>query len=159
MTRKLSLAALCIALSAVGAAIKIPAVIGSVALDIFPSLIAAAILGGGAGAVIASFGHLLSALIGGMPLGPFHLIIAIEMAIIVALFGWFYRIGHRKKAGLIFWLGNTFAAPLPFLLLMGREFYVAIVPSLAIGSALNVVLALAVAPRLTPIFVREWGNR
>lgn len=88
--KKISLFGIFLALAVVGASIKIPAVIASVALDMVPALIGAVVLGGRAGGCIAFFGHLLSALIGGMPLGPFHVLIAVEMAVLVWVFGYFY---------------------------------------------------------------------
>ncbi|MBA4536847.1 ECF transporter S component [Bacillus aquiflavi] len=150
--RKLSWIALFIALSTIGAAIKIPALVGSVALDVFPALFASAMLGGGLGALIGALGHLLSAVIVGMPLGAFHFIIALEMAFLVWVFGSLYNNGKRKSAAILFILGNTFAAPLPFLFMMGKAFYIGIVPSLLIGSILNVIVAIAVIPRLSPVF-------
>lgn len=54
------------------------------------------------------FGHLLSALIGGMPLGPFHVLIAVEMAVLVWVFGYFYQKGKRVLGGVLFVVGNTF---------------------------------------------------
>jgi len=149
----LSLLALFIALSVVGAAIKVPAVVGSVALDAFPALLAAVLLGSGAGAIVAAGGHLVSALFGGMPLGPMHLLVAIEMSLIVFFFGALYRTGKKYIAAFWFVFGNTLLAPLPFLLLMGVGFYIAIVPSLLIGSIINVVVSLLLIPRLTPLFV------
>lgn len=141
------------ALSAVGAAIKIPAIVGSIALDIFPALIAAALLGSGAGAIVAAFGHLLSAVIGGFPLGPMHFLIAAEMAVLVWLFGRLYRNSHKVSATVLFILGNSIAAPLPFIFLMNLGFYLAIVPSLLIGSILNTGIAIVVIPRLSSMFL------
>ncbi|MFJ7726484.1 ECF transporter S component [Neobacillus sp. NPDC097160] len=141
------------ALSAVGAAIKIPAIVGSVALDIFPALIAAALLGSGAGAIVAAFGHLLSAVIGGFPLGPMHFLIAAEMAVLVWIFGRFYRNSRKISAVVLFILGNAIAAPLPFIFLMNLGFYLAIVPSLLIGSILNTGIAIVVIPRLSSMFL------
>lgn len=89
--KKISLFGIFLALAVVGASIKIPAVIASVALDMVPALIGAVVLGGRAGGCIAFFGHLLSALIGGMPLGPFHVLIAVEMAVLVWVFGFFIK--------------------------------------------------------------------
>jgi hypothetical protein len=149
--KKMAWISLLIALTAIGAAIKVPAIIGSVALDAFPALLAAALLGGPAGAVVGGMGHLLSALFGGMPLGPFHFVIAIEMAFLAFVFALLYRTGKRWQAAVLFILGNTFAAPLPFLFLMSKAFYLSIVPSLFIGSILNTVIALVVIPRLMPV--------
>jgi uncharacterized membrane protein len=146
--KNIAWAALFIALSVVGASINIPAVIGSIALDSFPALLASVLLGSGAGAVIAAAGHILSALLGGMPLGPFHFLVAIEMAVLVWLFGNFYRAGSRIVASFIFLVGNAFLAPLPFLFIVGKEFFFAILPSLFIGSLFNIVAALLMIPRL-----------
>ncbi|KAB2328596.1 ECF transporter S component [Cytobacillus depressus] len=147
-SRKIAFIALLVALTAVGAAIKIPAVIGSVALDAFPALLAAAILGGPSGAIVGAMGHLLSAFIGGMPMGPFHGIVAGEMAILAFVFAVLYRKGLKWQAGVLFVLGNAFAAPLPFMFLMSKAFYFSIVPSLFIGAAINTVFALILIPRL-----------
>lgn len=151
-TKKISLISLFLALSVAGASIKIPAIVSSVALDMVPALLAGVIFGGGPGAFIAFLGHLLSAFIGGMPLGPFHFVIAVEMALLVWLFAILYRKGKRMLASTLFVLGNTFAAPLPFLFLMGTGFYIGMIPSLLIGSLFNVVLALLLAPRLSSFF-------
>ncbi|WP_041964157.1 ECF transporter S component [Mesobacillus selenatarsenatis] len=150
-SRKMSWMAMFIALSAVGASIKIPAVIGSVALDSFPALLAAGLLGGPAGAAAGGLGHLLSAIIGGMPLGPLHLLVAGEMALLAYLFALLYKNGKRWSAGVLFIMGNSFAAPLPFIFLMGKSFYLAIVPSLFAGSLLNTLLALIVLPRIVKL--------
>lgn len=150
-SRKMSWLAMFIALSAVGAFIKIPAVIGSVAMDSFPALLAAGLLGGPAGAAAGSLGHLISAMIGGMPLGPFHFLIAGEMALLVYLFALLYRKGKRWSAGALFIMGNSFAAPVPFIFLMGKSFYLAIVPSLFAGSVLNTVFTLIVLPRIAKV--------
>lgn len=153
--KKRSWLAMFIALSAAGAFIKIPAVIGSVALDALPALMAAGLLGGAAGAAVGGIGHLLSSIVAGMPLGPFHFLVACEMALLVYLFTMLYRSGKRWQAGVLFILGNSFAAPLPFMMLMGKSFYLAIVPSLFVGSVLNTVLAFIVLPRV----VRVLGDR
>jgi uncharacterized membrane protein len=142
------LLALFSALSAVGAGIKIPAIVGSVALDVFPALLAAALLGSGAGAIVGALGHLLSALIAGFPLGPMHALIAVEMALLVYIFGVLYKKNKKVIASTLFILANAFAAPLPFIFLMSTAFYVALLPSLLIGSVINTVIALAAIPRL-----------
>src|SRR5690625_1633626 len=111
-TRKISLLTLFIALSVIGASIKIPAIIGSVALDLFPALLAAVLIGKRAGAIVAGFGHLLSSLIVGMPLGPTHIIVALEMAAIVWFFSVIFQFGNKKLAGLFVILSNTLLAPI-----------------------------------------------
>lgn len=149
--KKISLISLFIALSIAGAAIKIPAIISSVALDMVPAIVASVVLGGIPGMIIAFLGHLLSAFIGGMPLGPFHFVIAVEMAFLIWMYSFFYQ-KAKWLAGFLFVFGNTVVAPLPFLFLMGSGFYIGMLPSLLIGSLLNVVLALVLTPRLLFLF-------
>ena len=160
---KMTSVAVLVALTVIGAAIKIPAIIGSVGLDAFPALLAGALFAGPAGAIVGAMGHLLSALIGGMPMGPFHFIVAAEMAILAYLFAALYRSGKKWQAGVLFILGNTFAAPLPFMFLISKAFYLSLVPSLLIGSALNTVIAFIIIPRLAramePMLTRERMNR
>ena len=155
MGKRASLLAMFIALSVVGAIFKMPSAVGSIALDAFPALIAAVLIGSRSGALIASFGHLLSALIVGFPLGPMHVFIAAEMAALVWLFGKLYEAKKTKWASATFAIGNGLVAPLPFLFLLGTGFYVAIVPSLVIASVLNLALALILIPRLVPVFEKR----
>lgn len=154
-TKKLSLLALFIALSMVGAMIKIPAIVGSVALDIFPPLVVAVLIGRKSGAFVAAMGHLMSAFIAGMPLGPMHFFIAVEMAVIVWLFAMLYQSGKKWLAAALFMMLNSFIAPLPFAFLFSLSFYISLVPSLFIGSVLNGLLALLFIPRLEPFFERN----
>lgn len=149
--KKLSVLALFIALSIVGSFIKIPAIVGSVALDLFPALIAAAYLGRSSGAIVACFGHLISALIAGFPLGPVHIIVAIEMAIIVLVFAYIYNKGKRILAGIFVVISNAIFAPLPMLILFSVAFYITLIPSLFIGALLNTVVAYLLIPRLQHI--------
>jgi uncharacterized membrane protein len=149
--KKTALIGMFIALSVAGAAIKIPAVVGSVALDAAPALVSAVILGSVPGALIAGSGHLLSALLGGMPLGPLHLIVALEMGGLAWIFGRLYTSEKRILAATLFIIGNAIVAPLPFILFLGLGFYLAILPSLFIGSVLNLVIAVLILPRLLAI--------
>ncbi|RFU71414.1 ECF transporter S component [Peribacillus saganii] len=153
--RKAAIIALFIALSTVGAAIKIPAVVGSVALDTFPALLASALLGVPAGSIIAALGHIVSAIIGGMPLGQLHIIIAVEMAIIVGIFGFLYLKGRKKTAVAVFFVGNALIAPLPFIMFLGTPFYIAVVPSLIAGAFINVMAAFLAIPRIGPILKKR----
>ncbi|MFK3960841.1 ECF transporter S component [Guptibacillus hwajinpoensis] len=153
--KRASLLAMFIALSVVGAIFKMPSTVGSVALDAFPALIAAVLIGSRSGGLIASFGHLLSALIVGFPLGPMHVLIAAEMAALVWLFGKMYEAQKKKWAAVTFAIGNGLVIPLPFSLILGTGFYVAVVPSLLIASVLNLALALILIPRLLPLFEKR----
>jgi hypothetical protein len=77
--------------------------------------------------------------------------VAVEMAFLAFVFSLLYRNGKKWLAGILFILGNTFAAPLPFLFLMGKAFYLSIVPALFVGSVINTVIALLIIPRLSPV--------
>ncbi|KMY53047.1 membrane protein [Bacillus sp. FJAT-27231] len=156
--KRISWLALFTALSVVGGMIKVPAILASVALDSFPALLAAGFLGAGPGALVAAFGHLLSALTGGMPMGPFHFLIAAEMAGAVWLFAKIYHSHKRIAAIITFIVLNGFVLPVPFVFAMGWEFYVTIVPSLVVASVLNSVLAWAALPRLQTLFEKHFGG-
>lgn len=85
----LTLVAMLIALSAVGALVK---VFNTVAFDSMPGYFAALYLGAGYGALVISLGHLLTAITSGFPLGlTNHLYIAVQMAVYAYLFRFFYQ--------------------------------------------------------------------
>lgn len=149
--RKLTWMAALIALTVVGGSIKIPSAIGSIAFDSMPALVAAALFGGVQGAVVGGVGHLVSAYLGGLPLGPFHLLIALEMAALCWTFGVLYEKGRTRGAVLLFVMGNTLIAPLPFIYFISKAFYFSVIPSLLVASILNTILAVLIAPRLEPI--------
>ncbi|WP_428910549.1 ECF transporter S component [Niallia sp. Krafla_26] len=156
--KKMSLISLLIALCVAGASIKIPAIVSSVALDMVPALLGGIMLGSIPGAIIAFIAHLLSALIGGMPMGAFHLVVGLEMAVLVWLFAMIFKKGHRLLASILFVVGNTVIAPLPFLFLMGVGFYIGLMPSLLIGALVNTVLALLLAPQLIRFYESRFSK-
>ncbi|MFJ7930430.1 ECF transporter S component [Peribacillus sp. NPDC096448] len=149
--RKISAIAIFIALSAVGAMIKIPSPIGSIALDSFPALLAAVILGPVSGAIVAGLGHIISAFIGGMTLGPFHFLIIVEMAVLTWMFSILYINGKKVGAFFLFFASNAFVLALPFAFLISPGFYTLLVPGLTVATAVNVVLAVLLLPRLEPV--------
>ncbi|MBT2614930.1 MULTISPECIES: ECF transporter S component [unclassified Bacillus (in: firmicutes)] len=149
--RKISAIAIFIALSAVGAMIKIPSPIGSIALDSFPALLAAVILGPVSGAIVAGLGHIISAFIGGMTLGPFHFLIMVEMAVLTWLFSILYIKGKKVGAFFLFFISNAFVLALPFAFLISPGFYTLLVPGLTVATAVNIVLAVLLLPRLEPV--------
>lgn len=157
LSKKISVYALFIALSTVGASLKIPSFVGSIALDSFPSLIASVILGGISGGVIAAAGHILSAFLAGFPLGPFHAIIGLEMFVLVFVYAWLYKRASIYIASTVFIIANSFLLPLPFLFLISKKFYFAIIPSLFIAAVLNGVVAMVLLPRVQSLKV--WTKR
>ncbi|MFC0522741.1 ECF transporter S component [Pontibacillus salicampi] len=82
--RRFVMLALWIALAAMGGILKVPVGFGSIALDSAPAILASLFLGPMAGGLVAGAGHFLSALTGGFPLGPFHLIIGQTFYITIA---------------------------------------------------------------------------
>jgi hypothetical protein len=62
-----------------------------------------------------------------------------------------YRGGNKVGAALLFFIGNAFISPLPFIIIISWTFFVALIPSLTIATAINLGIALILLPRLTPI--------
>ncbi len=51
----------------------------------------------------------------------------------------------------MFWIGNALISPIPFIFLLNWSFFIAMIPSLMIGAAINIVVAL--------LFVRVFQER
>ena len=134
---------------------KIPAVIGTIALDSMPALLVASLYSGRKGAVIAGGGHILSSLYAGFPLGPLHVLIAVEMALFVLLFGYVFSKGKRVLAAILFLIGNGVLAAVPFIYILSSSFYFAIVPSLLIGTFINLAIAHFLYPILASRLPKE----
>lgn len=132
--------AVLIALSAVGATVKI---FNTVALDSLPGYFAALYLGGWYGAIVISLGHMLTAITSGFPLGLLnHLYIAAQMAVYACL----YRVAYKKAKGhgaVI--MGTILNGPVASLLMvpvMGWGFFATWVLPLTLGSLINTFLAV-----------------
>ncbi|OZS78476.1 hypothetical protein CF394_06890 [Tetzosporium hominis] len=155
VTRNVTLAALFIALCGIGALLKIPGPFSSVALDLAPALISTLFLGPVWAGVIAALGHLISAFTGGLPLGPFHAIVAVEMFVIVSVFGLIIKRGWRFVGFLFVTLATGLLAPLPFYFLISPALYMTLVPVLLVATAINSVVAWVALPFLKRIKPRE----
>lgn len=143
--KRIAIMAIFIALSAVGAMIKIPSPIGSIGLDSFPGFFCALAFGFPEGAIIVAIGHILSAAVTGFPLTiPFHIAIALSMAVVACIFR---IVGHRfGKVGLILAvvvasLLNAFGVGLWLLPIGGWGLYVANLVSLMVAAAVNTAIA------------------
>ena len=90
---KLTLTAMVAAICAVGAVIKIPTFITTAALDSAPALLSVVFLSPVLAGIAGVIGHFITALTTGFPLGPLHLIIAVEMFIVV----WVFGVMHKKE--------------------------------------------------------------
>lgn len=155
VTRNVTLAALFIALCGIGALLKIPGPFSSVALDLAPALISTLFLGPVWAGVIAALGHLISAFTGGLPLGPFHAIVAVEMFVIVSVFGLIIKRGWRFVGFLFVTLATGLLAPLPFYFLISPALYMTLMPILLVATAINSVVAWVALPFLKRIKLRE----
>lgn len=155
VTRHVTLAALFIALCGVGALLKIPGPFSSVALDLAPALLSTLFLGPVWGGVIAGCGHVISAIVGGLPLGPFHAIVAFEMLVIVYVFGRFMARGLRVVGFVFVTLATGLLAPLPFYFLLSPALYLALAPVLLFATAINCAVAWVTLPLLKRLRIRE----
>lgn len=144
--RRVARIAILVALSAVGAFIKLPSPTGTVALDSAPGYVAAAAFGPGEGAIVGAIGHLASALTTGFPLGlPVHLLVAVAMMLWVAAFGILARRVNMVVAVVIATLLNGVAGAALLLPIGGVGLFASLVLPLTVGSAINIVIAAAAA--------------
>lgn len=159
-TLQITLLAVFIALSAVGANIKI---MGSIAFDSFPAFLAAMLIGGPEGAVTGAAGHLFSAMLAGFPLTlPMHLVIATEMGAICYLTGWLVQ--KRKcpiwTASIVAFILNAFVSPLILIVWpgLGWATCITLLLPLTLASAANVAIAAVLANALKKPFAAIWGT-
>ena len=96
----------------------------------------------------------MSALSIGMPFGPFHALIAVEMFGILWVFAVLHRKGWVRWKWLFFILANSVIAPLPFYFLISPAFFYGAVPSLLLASCLNAVIAFLLEPVMKRLFQR-----
>jgi len=146
------------AICAVGAAIKVPAFISTAALDSAPAFLGVVFLSPLLAGVAGLIGHFISALTAGFPLGPLHAIIAVEMFIVV----WIFGVMHKK--GMHFWkwpvalVLNGIVAPLPFYFIISPAFFWGALSSIFIATAINLIIVAVVMPILSKVFVRKAGR-
>ncbi|MDN7226550.1 ECF transporter S component [Planococcus sp. N064] len=155
-THKITLAALFISLAAVGGMIKIPLGVASIALDSLPALVAVLFLSAPLAGTVAALGHLISALFGGMPLGPFHLIIALEMWAAVWIFAKLHTGGKNVLKWPVFVLCNGLLAALPFYILLSPAFFYASVPGLLVAASINAAGAAIIMPFMNKVGEKVW---
>ena len=154
---KLTYGGMLIALSAVGALIKIS---GTIALDSMPGFFAALFLGPSVGAVVGALGHLLTAATSGFPLSiPMHLFLMVVMAFVIYVFGITYRKFGSIPAFIVgVVLNGPFAAlaSVPASKLLGLPFngwalFNVIIIPLILASIVNVFLAQVVYKTITKV--------
>jgi len=155
--RKMTLTALFAALCAVGGFIKIPSGVGSLALDTVPALLAASFLPPVFVGFASMTGHLASAMYAGFPLGPFHILIAIEMMIILYVFARLHKAGRHISKWVFFIIANGLLAPLPFYFFVSPAFFVGVVPAIVLATVINAVVAAVVMPALSKAASGRFG--
>lgn len=152
-TIKLVYCAMLIALSYVGAQIKIFPNLGSIAFDSMPGFFGALLLGPGIGALVAGVGHLFTSMTSGFPLTvPMHLIVAVEMAVFAFAFGWIYKKSNGVIASIIAMILNgpvSVLLAVPTSIWLGLPFngwalFYGLILPLTIASIANVLLAYVV---------------
>lgn len=153
--RLLILTALIAAICVIGSMVKVPVgVITTAALDSAPAFISAVFLppvfAGAAGAI----GHITSGLTSGFPLGIFHVLIAIEMFMIVAIFAWMHQKGFHLLKWIFAIVANGILSPLPFYFLISPAFYFGSLLGLVVASVVNLVIAAMVMPVLKSVVNR-----
>ncbi|WP_161568278.1 ECF transporter S component [Anaerobacillus alkaliphilus] len=150
-TKELVLVSVCIALTVIGSMIKIPSPFGTVALDSAPAFLAAFLFGPVFGAIVAFFGHMLTALNVGMPLTVLiHLLIATQMAIVCSIAGLIYKKGYFVLALISGFLLNGVVAPATFIIIpqFGMPFFTAMIVPLLLGVGINLAVAAIIVRTL-----------
>lgn len=143
--KRIARVAILVALSAVGAFIKLPSPTGTVALDSAPAFVAAAAFGPGEGSIVGALGHMFSALITGFPLGlPIHILVAISMIVFIALFGIVARKVNIWVAIPVGIFLNGVAGAALLIPIYGFGIFASLVLPLVVGSAINIIIAVAV---------------
>lgn len=159
-TRKLVLIALFLAISYLGAFIKIPGPAQTIALDSFSGYLGGLVIGGLYGGFIGAFGHIFTSMVSGFPLSlPVHIIIGIMMFFAI----YAYSILSKKfnmvvgtVAGTII---NGVLMPLMLMVLpnMDKGFLIALIPVLTIASFVNIIIANFVYAGIKNV-IPEWLN-
>jgi len=156
--KNVTLTAIMAGLCVIGSFIKIPSPLGSTALDSAPAFLAATILPPAYAGVVGFFGHLATALSSGMPFGPLHFIVAIEMLLIVSGFAML----HRKQRHIAKWafllVMNGIIAPVPFYFFISPAFYLGALPSLIVATSINVIVTILVIPFVLKATTRLGGH-
>lgn len=148
--------AILVALSSVGAFIKLPSPTGTVALDSAPGFVAAAAFAPGEGAIVGALGHMFSALITGFPLGlPVHLLVAAATVLWVAAFGFIARKISIWVAAPVGILLNGVGGAALLIPIYGFGIFAILVVPLLVGSTINVVIAVAVVKALDSTGLRD----
>ena len=140
--KRLSIMAIFIALSAVGALIKIPSPVGTIGMDSAPGFFSALAFGGLEGAIVIAFGHLLTSAVIGFPMTiPVHLYIAFQMALWALAYRWVNKKLGLIPAVIVGIILNGVVSSFAMLPMMGMGGVLGLMPFLIVGAALNVIIS------------------
>ena len=140
--KRLSIMAIFIALSAVGALIKIPSPVGTIGMDAAPGFFSALAFGGLTGAIVIAFGHLLTAAVVGFPMTiPIHLYIAFQMALWALAYRWVNEKLGLIPAVIVGIILNGVVSSFAMLPIMGMGGVLGLMPFLIVGAAINVIIS------------------
>lgn len=140
--KRLSIMAVFIALSAVGALIKIPSPVGTIGMDSAPGFFCALAFGGLTGAIVIAFGHLLTAAVIGFPMTiPIHLYIALQMALWAFCYRWVNEKLGLIPAVIVAIILNGVVSAFAMLPIIGMGGVMGLMPFLVVGAALNVIIS------------------
>lgn len=159
--RRLILIALFVAISYIGALVKLPGPVSTIALDSFSGYLGGLILGGVYGGFVGMIAHLFVSMISGFPLSvPVHTIISIMMFVSIFCYSKVsnkYNIILGSIAGVLI---NGVLMPLALMILpfMDKGFLISLIPILVVASVTNIVLSnviYASIKNLIPLWVNE----
>ncbi|WP_206812159.1 ECF transporter S component [Paradesulfitobacterium ferrireducens] len=140
--RRIAIIAIFIALSAVGALIKIPSPVGTIGLDSGPGYFAALAFGAAEGSIVIAVAHMLTSAVVGFPLSiPVHLVVAVLMAVCAFAFRWVNRKLGLIPAGIAAIVINGVIGSFTAFPAGGMGAVLGIMPFLVLGSAINVIIA------------------
>ena len=140
--KRMSIMAIFIALSAVGALIKIPSPVGTIGMDSAPGFFSAIAFGGLEGAIVIAFGHLVTSAVIGFPMTiPVHLYIAFQMALWALAYRWVNKKLGLIPAVIVGIILNGVVSSFAMLPMMGLGGVLGLMPFLIVGAALNVIIS------------------
>lgn len=141
--KRIAYMAVFIALSAVGAMIKIPSPVGTIGLDSAPGYFCGLALGYTEGIGVIFIGHLITAGVIGFPLGlPLHLFIGVQLALWVIILRWISRrINFWAGAAAAVFLNGVISA-FTMYFVGGMGAVLATMPFLTAGALINVAIAV-----------------
>lgn len=159
-TRKLVLIALFLAISYLGAFIKIPGPAQSIALDSFAGYLGGLVIGGGYGGFIGAFGHMFTSMVSGFPLSlPVHIIISVMMFFAVYAYSYLTKNFNIVVGTIAGTIVNGVIMPLMLMVLPGMDkgFLIALIPVLTVASFVNIIIANLVYVGVKNV-IPEWLN-